>query len=182
LVVNRTDWQSRAEFGDPSMTYLITFSCYGCHLHGSDSGSVDQMHNAPGTPMLDANLSRVQAETQRMDQGPYSLDQVRREVVMQAIQEVCGYRGWGLLAAHVRTTHVHVVVEAAVAPERVMADLKAYSSRSLNRMGVDEPGQKRWTRHGSTRWLWEPRSVSAAIQYVVSEQGDAMAVFEGQEG
>jgi len=39
----------------------------------------------------------------------------------------------------------------------------------------------RWARHGSTRWLWNPPHVSAAIQYVVAEQGDAMGVFEAQE-
>ena len=31
------------------MTYLITFACYGCHLHGSESGSVDHEHYVQGT-------------------------------------------------------------------------------------------------------------------------------------
>jgi hypothetical protein len=30
------------------MTYLITFVCYGCHLYGYESGSVDRGHNLPG--------------------------------------------------------------------------------------------------------------------------------------
>ena len=59
-----------------------------------------------------------------------------------------------------------------------MNDLKSYASRCLNRLGLDEPTRKRWARHGSTRWLWKPESVSAAIRYVVAEQGDPMAVFE----
>jgi hypothetical protein len=46
-------------------------------------------------------------------------------------------------------------------------------------MGLDEPGRKRWARHGS--WLGKLPHVSAAIQYVVAEQGDAMSVFEAQE-
>jgi hypothetical protein len=33
-------------------------------------------------------------------------------------------------------------------------------------------------RHGSTRWLWKPENVTAAIRYVVDQQGDSMAVFE----
>ena len=33
----------------------------------------------------------------------------------------------------------------------------------LNRTGLDGPGRKRWARHGSTRWLWKPEHVSAAI-------------------
>ena len=116
-----------------------------------------------------------------MDQDPYNLDQMRRDAVLKAIQEVCVHRGWCLLAAHVRTTHVHTVVEAEAPPERVMSDFKAYASRRLNRMGIDQVDRKRWTRHGSTRWLWKPQHISAAIQYVVAEQGDALSVFESNE-
>jgi hypothetical protein len=43
---------SRAvELALPLVTYLITFSCYGCHLHGSESGSVDREHSARGAPI-----------------------------------------------------------------------------------------------------------------------------------
>jgi REP element-mobilizing transposase RayT len=125
--------------------------------------------------------ARVAAESERMDQAPYSLDEVRRHAVLAAIQEVCAHRGWYLLAAHVRATHVHTVVEAEVPPERVMDGFKAYASRCLNRMGLDSRNRKRWTRHGSTRWLWKPQHISAAIQYVVAEQGEAMAVFQSHE-
>lgn len=97
---------------------------------------------------------------------------------LQAIHGVCTHRGWSLLAAHVRSNHVHTVVEAEVPPERVMNDFVAYASPHLNRLGLDEPGRKRWARHGSTQWLWNPQHVPAAIQHVVAEQGDAMSVFE----
>jgi REP element-mobilizing transposase RayT len=113
-----------------------------------------------------------------MDQPPYDLDQIRRNVVLEAIQQVCAHRGWGLLAAHVRSTHVHTVVVAEVPPERVLIDFKAYASRGLNRIALDAPDRRRWARHGSTRFLWKPQHVEAAIQYVVCEQGDAMSVFE----
>ena len=49
-----------------------------------------------------------------MDQAPYHLDQTRRDAVLEAIQEVCVHRRWSLLAAHVRSNHVHTVVEAEV--------------------------------------------------------------------
>jgi len=73
------------------------------------------------------------------------------------------------------------MVDAEVPPERVMGDFKAYATRRLNRMGLDEPSRKRWARHGSTRWLWKPQHVSAAMQYVVAEQGEAMSVFQSHE-
>jgi REP element-mobilizing transposase RayT len=87
-------------------------------------------------------------------------------------------RGWGLLAAHVRTNHVHAVVEADVRPEKVMNSFKSYASRNLNGVGVDEPDRKRWARHGSTRWLWKDEDVEKAICYVVSGQGEPMEVHQ----
>ena len=48
-------------------------------------------------------------------------------------------------------------------------------------MELDEPSRKRWARHGRTRWLWKRENVPGAIQYVVDEQGDPMAVFEATE-
>ena len=35
------------------VTYLITFACYGWHLHGDPFGSIDPAHNVPGTPILE---------------------------------------------------------------------------------------------------------------------------------
>ena len=116
-----------------------------------------------------------------MNQPPYAMDRSRREAVLAAVLERCSDRHWRLLAAHVRTNHVHIVVEAEVRPERIMNDLKSYASRCLNRLALDEPDRKRWARHGSTRWLSKQQSVSAAIRYVVDEQGDALAVFKAIE-
>jgi REP element-mobilizing transposase RayT len=113
-----------------------------------------------------------------MDQASYFMDGTRREAVLAAIAERCSEQRWCLRAAHVRTNHVHIVVDAEVRPERIMNDLKSYASRCLNRLGLDCPDRKRWARHGSTRWLWKKQSVSAVIRYVVDGQGPAMSVFE----
>lgn len=159
------------------MRYFIPFSCYGAHLHGDESGSVDRLHSLYGSRMLETDPQRASAERQAMEQTPYVLDRPSRAVVLVAIQDVCLRRGWGLLATHVRTNHVHVVVEAEVRPEKVMSDSKAYASRALNRLGHDGSDRKRWARHGSTRWLWKDQDVQDAIRYVVEEQGEPMAVF-----
>ena len=82
-----------------------------------------------------------------------------------------------LLAAHVRTNHVHAVVEADLRPEKVMNEFKSYASRELNRLGRDGPDRKRWARHGSTRWLWRDEDLQQALQYVIEEQGEPMALF-----
>ena len=154
----------------------MTFACYGVHLHGDESGSVDRHHNVPGSRLVEANPERVAVKRQQMDQAPYCLDRDRRAAVLDALREVCLQRGWSLWAAHVRTNHVHVVVEADVRPEKVMNAFKSYASRGLNRLEIDGPDRKRWARHGSTRWLWKDEDVQEAIRYVVSGQGEPMEV------
>jgi REP element-mobilizing transposase RayT len=158
------------------MRYFITFACYGAHLHGNEKGSVDRCHNLVGSRVVPPDSQRVRAELELMDQPQYALDTRSRTVVLHALEEVCLTRGWPLIAAHVRTNHVHVIVEAEIKPEAILNTFKSYSSRALNSLGRDEPARKRWARHGSTRWLWKDRNVRDAVRYVVEEQGEPMAV------
>ncbi len=52
-------------------------------------------------------------------------------------------------------------------------------AHETNRPSSSDENQPRkwWTRHGSTRYLWQPDHVNAAIHYVVEEQGEPMAVW-----
>jgi REP element-mobilizing transposase RayT len=159
------------------MRYLITFTCYGSHLHGDERGSIDRHHNTVETPLAPASQPRIQMKQTLMDQPPYLLDLERRRTVLAAIKEVCQHRRWTLLAAQVRTNHVHSVVEAEARPELIMNSFKSYSSRALNALGIDSPERKSWARHGSTRWLFKDTNVQEAIRYVVQEQGDPMEVY-----
>lgn len=155
----------RGQGESSALAYFITFSCYGASLYRRVPESDD-----------DAELRQYRRGLMR--QAPYYLDALRRGLVLEAIQEVCAYRGWMLLAAHVRTNHVHVVVQASgAAPEKVMNDFKAYASRRLNQAGCDAPGRKRWTRHGSTRYLFYADELLAVMRYVVERQGRPMVVF-----
>ena len=104
----------------------------------------------------------------------YVLDQSARSTILESMRKSCAIKGWLLCAAHVRSTHVHLVVSSSETPERVMAYLKHYASRALNQQSGER--RRRWTSHGSTRWLWEPENVDRAIQYVLYQQGVPMAV------
>jgi hypothetical protein len=61
-----------------------------------------------------------------------------------------------------------------------MNTIKSYASRRLNESKLDSNRLKRWTRHGSTRYLWKEEDVEVTIQYVIHEQGDPMAIFENK--
>ena len=163
------------------LRYLITFACYGGRLHGDESGSVDRDHNLVGSRLVQPDPERMLVERGRMLQKPYVLDEHSRAAVLAALRRHCGHRGWHLLAAHVRSNHVHAVVEAEVRPEKIMNEFKSYASRELNRLGPDGSDRRRWARHGSTRWLWKDQDVQNAIQYVVEEQGEPMALFIADE-
>src|SRR5579862_6157002 len=119
------------------LAYFITFTTYGTWLHGTDPGSVDPTHNQSGTPFLPPNALQESEARGAMSQPPFSLDAPRRAIVLATIREVCQHRGWSLLACHVRTTHVHFVVQANAPPEKVMNDCKVYASRRLTEAGLD---------------------------------------------
>lgn len=154
------------------LAYLITFSTYGSWLHGEPEGSVDLDHNQPGTPTLKTDPVRLRYEHTLLVTQPFRLSDQMRFVVGEAIDEVCTYRKWQLRACNVRTTHVHVVVTARETPERVMMQFKAYCTRRMREAKAVDPNVKVGARHGSTRYVTTPRSLSRAIEYVRDEQGE----------
>jgi REP element-mobilizing transposase RayT len=159
------------------LAYLITFSCYGTRLHGDEAGSVDRNHRIPTAPFAPPKPARAVFEENRMTRNAFHLEDRQRQIVLEAIQQHCIQRNWSLRAVHVRSTHVHLVVSAETTPEKILNDVKAYSSRALNRCSGQAPVFRRWTRHGSTRYLWNAEGVAAAVRYVVEEQGEPMAVW-----
>ncbi len=164
---------------DQPLAYFISFHTYGTWLHGAARGSVDRDHNEPGSPFLPADPVRHTKTRERMSQEPYCLDPERRAVVRDAVVAECQFRGWRLLALHVRSNHVHMVVAADREPEFVMRACKAHASQCLNKAGLDGADRKRWTSHGSTLYLWNEEAVTEKIDYTLHRQGEAMAVYDG---
>ncbi len=163
------------------LAYFLTFSCYGTWLHGREPGSVDSAHNQYGAPLLSPDPDRLAGMRQRLAEPPFDMDAPRRRIVCVTVEEVSRHRGWHLLAAHVRARHIHVVVHGQADPDKMLDDYKAYATRRLKEAGFDRQRQRRWTEGGSTRFLWKPEQVEAAIRYVVIEQGEPMEVFVAVE-
>jgi len=102
-----------------------------------------------------------------MSQPPVVLTPEERPIVEQTIKDHCAKRTWELFAIAVRTNHVHLVVGyAGLAPERMMSEFKAWTTRRLREAGHRQKDQHLWVHHGSTRYLWNARSVESAISYV----------------
>ena len=150
---------------------FLTWTCYGTWLHGDNRGSVDLLHNTPGTPLLDADPDRTQGVRRTLRDPAYFLSDAARAVVRKVIEDHCQFRGWTLLAANARTNHVHVVVQApSISPEIVLNQFKAWATRRLREAGLVDECVTIWTRHGSTRYLDTMSSVEAAVRYVDEEQ------------
>ena len=161
---------------DLPLAYQITFSCYGARLHGHALGSVDRSHNIHGSPYLSPCRRRVEAISSRLLENRRLLQADERTRVLEAMREVCLFRGWIALAIQVRSNHVHAVVHGRAAPEKMMNDFKSYATRTLNRRSRSKR-RRNWAEHGSTKYLWEPDDVEASVQYVLYMQGKPMAVF-----
>ena len=106
---------------------------------------------------------------------PMVLSDLERSAVLHEIQRTCAYRGWDLHAAHIRSTHWHVIVTAPLPVDKVMGELKAYASRALN--GQSGYRKRRWARHASTGWLMNDVRLRRAMDYVILEQGKPMALY-----
>jgi REP element-mobilizing transposase RayT len=156
--------------------YLITFTCYGTHLPGDARGSFDHVR-AAGRCSLPADAKNEAYHRRHLRAKPYLLSSPRsRELVRDAVLEVCRFRSWFLYALQVRTNHVHGIVEADGPVSQVLRDWKAYATRKLKTFENRADGTY-WTHGGSGRRILTAESLSSAIDYVLRGQGSPMQVY-----
>ena len=162
----------RFEHNSFPLAYLLTFTTYGTWLHGDERLSHERSRDDLfGTHRREPNVPLVEKMRDEITQPEIRLQPKERAIVTAAIKEVCEYREYSLRAVNVRTNHAHVVLSKPIKPEKIVNDLKAYSTRRLREAG-SFGSDKVWTRGASTRYLWKPEYVNAAIEYVLYSQGD----------
>jgi len=159
------------------LAYLITFRCYGSWLHGDARGSIDRYHNQYDTPFIPPDERWQQYNLRALERSPVELDTAQRTAVAAAIRLTCEIRGWRLRAINVRTNHVHTVVSASSRPGLVLNAFKANATRRMRETGCWTHAYSPWSDRGSKRYLWTPRSVGRAIEYVINGQGDKLPDF-----
>lgn len=172
--MNDNDWDDN----ETPLAYLITFRTYGTWLHGDNRYSVDRHGKnryATAKVLPSQNLVRMMNDGRRS--SVFKLNGKQRRVVETAIRSVCKIRGYKLIAINIRTNHVHIVVEAFVAPEKVINAFKSNATRELRAAGLVDPAQQVWSRGGSRRYLWKPSHVSGAVDYVFYGQGNDLPDF-----
>jgi len=164
------------DYNDFPLAYLITLRCYGTWLHGDKKSAVDRHgYNAYGASRRDTNLKLENMMREEMKQKTFIFSDSQRKVVEEAIAEVCQYREYDLKAINIRSNHVHAVISAQVKPELIIDAFKSYTTRNLRRNFMIGKDTKIWARGRSRRYLWKPRHVALAIEYVLYGQGDIIA-------
>lgn len=155
------------------LAYLLTFRTYGTWLHGDDRRSVDRHgKNIYGTPDIEPDSDLYSKMTEKMKQPPFLLNKLQRSAVETAIKDLCRTRRYDLQAINVRTNHVHAVVSAQAIPERIVDAFKAFATKKLREENLVSKDTKIWSRGRSRRYLWKPKHVILAIDYVLYSQGD----------
>ncbi len=155
------------------LAFLLTIRTFGTWLHGDQRGAFQRLRNrGPQSKRVDSNVPLAETMSASMKQSSTVLNSTQRDFVDQAIRGVCDFRSYGLKALNVRSNHSHIVVHAKAKPEKIVNEMKAYSTRRLRSEGEFSPDRKIWSRGASTRYLWKPRHVVAAVDYVLYSQGD----------
>ena len=156
------------------IAYLLTFRTFGTWCHGDKRGSVQRTvrDSRTKTVVIQPNLPLDAKMRSEMKQKPVTLNKLQRQLVNLAITDICAHREYLLRALNVRSNHVHAVVSKGVRPEKIVNDFKAYATRNLRREFEFMAGLKVWSRGASTRYLWKPRHVESAVDYVLYSQGD----------
>ncbi|MDY3560230.1 transposase [Gemmata sp. JC673] len=175
--------------------WLLTTTTYGSWLPGDRRGSVTSVrdvrpgdepgtvrieHDAPGEPSEEPIPGLEASARELMSGPPIYLSAEQAAVVLGQFRETAAYRGWVLYAVAIMHNHFHLVLEVPGDPDpgKVLADLKAYGSRALNRAFGRPRSGTWWTAKGSTRKLPDDRAVIAATLYVLRKQPNPLIVWE----
>ncbi len=145
--------------------YLLTWTTFGTWLHGYPRGSADREHNRYGTRHLPPDPGRRAFERGEFTSA-FRLCDEGREIVTATLEAHAAHRAWVLHARTVRSNHVHLVVSCNRPPEVPLREFKAWATRKLREKGLVGSNQKVWTRHGSTRYLFDESAFHGAVAYV----------------
>jgi REP element-mobilizing transposase RayT len=162
--------------------YLLTIRTYGTWLHGDRRFSVGRKEtNIYGAPAIAPNESLEKWMLEEMKHPPRLFNAKERKVVQDSIEELSGRKGFRLQASNVRTNHAHIVLTAQRKPERIIIEIKANATKFLREAGLATETERIWSRGKSRRYLWKPRNVAAAVNYVLYGQGEQIFVSEEWE-
>ena len=169
--------------------WFFTWRTYGTWLPGEDGFVGDYRSpngrrvrdNAPGTdttPPIPALARFAHAARTR---PPVFLTPAQAEAVEGGLLRTCDDRRWVADVIAVVPNHVHMLFGGPGDPDsnRTLAELKAYCSRVLNKLGGG-PGGRWWAEGGSRRRVKGDTGREEVGEYLRTQPG-ALRVWTGDE-
>ncbi|HLD84864.1 MAG TPA: transposase [Coxiellaceae bacterium] len=153
------------------LAYFLTFTTYGTWLHGDNRTSVIRKTKNEAARQISPHLKLFNMMQHHLKENSYEMTRDERNIVLNTIKTSCKINRWFLHALHVRSNHVHAVIDADQLPEYIAGKFKANASRELKQLPKNQSRQKFWTRHASTQYLWSEHDMHFAMQYVIEQQG-----------
>ena len=169
--------------------WFFTWRTYGTWLPGEE-GSVGPYLTPDGRRVIDNTPGRQTASAMPglsryaqsiLTHPPVQLTPPQCGVVENEVLRTCQYRGWKPDALAVMSDHVHLLfgVNDDPDPNNMLAELKAYCSRVLNK---PQPRPKGWwwSDGGSTRKVKADDGLANVAEYI-RDQPDAVRVWLNDE-
>jgi hypothetical protein len=151
---------------DEPLAFFITWTIYGSHLQGDESG---WRRRREGDQPPQPRLAQWRREQLKHEVIRLSLQQ--RAVVDQECRRHCEIRTWHPWAMSVRSTHVHAVVTAAgCAGSTVRDQLKANATRSLREQWPVFRDRPVWAVGGDWVCINSEDELELACRYVIEAQ------------
>ncbi len=157
--------------------FFITFITYGTRLHGDSRGTVNRNQNQFGSQFVSPNDEYCERMHKKLQYQKFLLNESQRKTVLKSIVYACKHYHWHLIAAHVRSNHIHFLLNAEKDPDFIAIKVKAFATRFLKKSHPEIPIQKYWTRGQSTRYVWKKSMVYVAADYIIERQGEKMAYY-----
>ncbi|MCX7120327.1 MAG: transposase [Gammaproteobacteria bacterium] len=159
------------------LAFILTCRTYASWVHGDARGSVDPKHNKFLTPRLKPNNNLKKIMQDNCTENMFLMNAPQRQTVLESIINTCKFAGWHLHAAHVRSNHLHVVLNTEKEIEKVSISLKAYATRYLKKEYPELQRERFWSSGSSTGYIFRSDYLLRAIEYTIEDQGKHMAFY-----
>ncbi len=151
---------------DQPLAYFNTWTVYGTHLQGADTG---WRKYGKGDMQPEPLLEAWRAD--RLKHPIRLLDGVCRAIVESMIGKHCLFRSWHLWVANARSNHVHVVVTANSHRGDIVRDqLKANSTKALREHSAIFRDRPVWSVGGDWRCVNTEDELQRVVEYVRDAQ------------
>jgi len=181
FLANNKSLMTNYRFDQFSRVWFLTWTCYGQWLPGDPRGFVsnkfegeitEKKNNRLNAP-IDSGRPQLYALSRNLlSNAPIFLTLEQAQLVQEQFIETAKFRNWTIITCAIMSNHVHILlgVPGDPDPNKLLHDLKAYSSRKLCEYFPRPASGTWWTSNGSTRKIDSENSWMRCIDYIQNQE------------